>query len=98
MSTNVIIDLRYFDAYYFEDPGEVPGTPPTGYALKPEVEQWIRDNGGCDGWRMVDIETSHDIFELCVEVTFSVPVRAAEFRARFPLDSFIRERAGTSSR
>ena len=88
MATTIQIDLRYFDAYYFDDPGLVPGTPPTGYTLKPEVEQWIRNNGGCEGWGMADVEVKPDMWELVVEVTFSVDETAKRFARQFTLSHF----------
>lgn len=76
--------MPHYHAYYFDDPGEVPGTPPTGYALSPDVEQWLRDNGGCDGWRLVDVPTANGSCDLFVEVTFSVETTAEQFRRTFP--------------
>lgn len=84
MVTTVQIDMPHYRAHYFDDPGKVPGTPPTGYTLSSEVEQWLRDNGGCEGWRLVDVETPTGSCELLVEVEFSVDETATRFGQKFP--------------
>lgn len=80
---SVRIEESLYDAFYFDDPGATPLTPPTGYSLKPAIEQWLRDNGGCDGWRPVYTETESGVVDLVLEIQFSVPETAARFRERF---------------
>ena len=85
MVTTVLIEMPHYQTYYFDDPGEVPGTPTTGFTLSPEVEEWLRQHGGCEGWRLVDVEDSFGSCDLFVEVTFSVQGTAEQFAQAFPL-------------